>query len=94
MFLILASCGVLTDKFINYLIQIFNIIRIASPIIVVVFTIYEFAKAVFAQDKSENNKALNRLIKRLILAAILFATPTLVNILLTFISNTNGTCGI
>lgn len=79
---------------INYLQKIFNIIKIAAPILVLGLTIFEFVKATVSQDQEALKKASNIFIKRLIMMAILFFLPTLIQILLIIINNNSGTCQI
>lgn len=61
---------------------LFNIMKIAAPILILVLTTFDFVKATILQDKDESKVAFNKLIKRLLLAAILFFLPTLINLLL------------
>lgn len=68
----------LIDKINSYL----NIIKIAVPIILIAFGIIEFTKAVFAGDEESMKKAQKSFIKRLVIAVLIFLTPTLINLLL------------
>ena len=78
----------------GYFIQsIFNIVKYIVPIILIVLTIVEFLTAVTSGDKDNITKALKKTYTRLIIVAIIFLVPTLLNLLLSFVTE-NGTCGI
>ena len=98
-YLLLGDCtyvlGNLNDKTSTaYLLQeIFQVFKFAAPVLVMVFTLIDFFKALVNQEKEDIAKAAKRLIKRLILAAVLFMSPTLINYLFQLLGWT-GTCGI
>lgn len=89
-----ANCSIFDDKTIDMLQKILNIFRILAPILALVFSAMDFLKAVAAGAKDDLKSAGSRLIKRLIIVALLFFVPTVINLLLTLIGNSNGTCGI
>lgn len=86
-------------KFINknslgYFLQfIFNLIKYAVPIILIVLTIADYVKAVTSGDKDNIKKANSQFIKRSIIAVIIFLLPTILNLILGLVT-THGTCGI
>jgi hypothetical protein len=66
----------------NLISDIFNIIMIAAPILVIVLGSLDFAKASLAQDENALKKAGTNFGKRLIAAALLFLLPLIINIIL------------
>lgn len=85
----------LRDKIGSYL----NIIKIAVPIILILFGIIDFCKAVFAGDEEKMKKAQKDFIMRLGIAIIFFLIPTIVDFLLSIANKVwnfiePGSCGI
>lgn len=75
--------------------QILNFIKIVGPILVVVLSSIDFVQVIVKSDDEAMAKAQKKLIKRLILAALLFFIPTLVEAILDIFGITsNSTCGI
>lgn len=68
--------------------SIFNVIKIAAPILILVLSIIDFVRATIQQDKDEMKVAFNKLIKRLILAVILFLLPIILGIVLQWSGST------
>ena len=62
--------------------QILNYIKILGPILVVILSSLDFAKAIIASDDESMKKAEKKLMIRLILAVALFLVPTLVSVML------------
>ena len=62
--------------------QLLNYMRILGPMIVLIMSAVDFAKAIVMGDDETMQKCYKKLIKRLILAMLLFFVPTLVTILL------------
>ncbi|MDD2409384.1 MAG: hypothetical protein PHD03_01530 [Bacilli bacterium] len=71
---------------------ILNVMKIIAPLLIVIFTIYELISAIVSKDDDALTKALGRLKTRIILVAILFFLPVLLNLLLGFIDNKYSTC--
>ncbi len=77
-----------------YLLQeIFDVFKYAAPICVLVFSTIDYIKSVANQSKEDVAKTTSKTAKRLILAAILYFLPTLINFLFGLLRWT-GTCGI
>lgn len=91
---ILDDCSILGTEFNNILQEIFTIIKIAVPILVIVLCSVDIARAVTAQDDKAVKEALSSSIKRIIIGVVVFFVPTLINVLLEFAGNISGTCGI
>lgn len=77
----------------NFLQQAFTIMSYAGPILCLVLSIMDFAKAAASQDKDALTKTGKRTIKRIVLALILFFLPVLINFLFPLFG-WYGTCGI
>lgn len=78
-----------------YMNFVFNLIRYIAIIAFVVLTIVEFFKATTSGDQDALKKALQKTIKRLIIAVIIFFLPILINFVLELLGIiSNPTCGI
>ena len=66
--------------------NIFKIIYIGVPIILILLTSFDFAKVVFVDDKEGIQKAGKRFGKRVVVAILIFLVPTII----IFISNIMG----
>lgn len=62
--------------------KVMNIIRIAVPMLLIVFGIVDFFKATFDNNEDEMKKDRERFIKRIIAAIIVFLVPFFVNLVL------------
>lgn len=75
--------------------QILNYIKILGPILVIVFSSIDFAKAIVVSDEENMRKVQKRFIIRLLAAALLFFIPMLVTVLLEiFGMTTDPLCGL
>lgn len=75
--------------------QLLNYIKILGPILVVILSSLDFAKAIIASDDENMKKSERKLVIRLILAVALFLIPVLVSVLLnTFGITTDQICGL
>lgn len=73
-----VNCSSILTKDLTILVKnVINFVRFLGPLLVIVFTIIEFAGAIFSADVSIT-KPLGRLIRRLIAAALLFFLPFLI----------------
>lgn len=97
------SCKeLLGDDIIEKIQEIVNIIRIMVPILLIVFGIIDFGKAIFVSDENEMKKSQSRFIRRLIVAIGFFLVPSILSILLNIAHNVwdvipsaeNAFCGI
>ncbi len=82
-----------TYKIIN---KIFFWIQIAAPIMVVIFGVLDFTKAMVASDNDAMKKAQSTFIKRIIVAAIIILLPVIMNLVITLYEGATGidTCEI
>lgn len=74
-----VKCGnVFSVELIEELRKIFRVIQIVVPILLTLLTMFDFAKAVFVQDKDGLNKAKNNFLKRAVAAMIVFFSPYII----------------
>ncbi len=73
--------------------QIFNFIKIVGPILVVIISSVDFAQVIINSDDDAMAKALKKLGHRLMLAALLFFIPLLVEVALDLFGFTSS-CGL
>jgi len=64
-----------------YLQTAFTVMKYVAIVILIVFTIMDYASAVSAQDNDAIKKATSKLVTRLIICVILFVLPTLIEFL-------------
>ena len=75
--------------------QIFIFVKIVGPILVVVLSSIDYAKVIIQSDDESMGKANKKLMWRLILAALLFFIPLLIQVFLQMFGFTSDpTCGI
>ena len=72
----------LGQELIDILQEIVDVIRIMVPILLIIFGIIDFGKAIFVSDENEMKKAQSMFIRRLIVAVSFFFIPTILKILL------------
>lgn len=65
-----------------FIVKILNYLRLLGPLMVLVLSSLDFAKAILTSDDESLKKAQSSLITRLILAALLFILPTLIEVIL------------
>ncbi|MBE6153572.1 MAG: hypothetical protein E7166_05050 [Firmicutes bacterium] len=78
--------------------NVFTWIQIAAPIMLVIFGVVDFTKAVAASDNDAIKKAQGAFVKRVIIAAIIILLPFIVDLLLSLLDGALGnnvsTCDI
>lgn len=72
--------------------QVFKIMLIAGPLIVLVLTTTEFISAIVNKDDDAIKKCASKLTTRLVLIVVLFFLPILLNLLLSFLDDKYTTC--
>lgn len=65
-----------------FLVKILDYLKLLGPLMILVLSSLDFAKAILMSDDESLKKAQSNLITRLILAALLFVLPTLIEVLL------------
>lgn len=71
---------------------IFKVFKIVAPIFVIIFSTYDFIKAITGKVEGEMKKAFTKLLKRLLFAVILFFLPNILDWFLGLISEDYSTC--
>lgn len=73
------SCNnVLGASFINLLkTNVFKILYIAIPIMLLVYSTFDFCKVVFADEKDGVNKSIKNLLRRSLVAILIYFVPTI-----------------
>lgn len=74
--------------------DIYSLLKFAVPIIILVFAIIDFLKAISASDPNEVKKAANKLVKRMVIGVAIFVLPNLLEFVLASAGVNFGTCGI
>lgn len=87
-----ADCNGVFDAIQGDLQAALNAIRIIGPLLVGVYTVLDFLKAVTQKDADALKKAGQKLLKRVILIVLLFFLPILVELLLSFLDSSITTC--
>ena len=67
--------------------NVFKIIYFLTPIVLIVLTSIDFAKAVFNDEKDGMKKATSNFVKRAVAAILIFLAPTFVEIILSLLNN-------
>jgi hypothetical protein len=81
------------NDFAYYLQTIFNIMKFAAPVMVLVFTIIDLLKTVASGKDEDFKKVWNKALKRFGYAVIIFFLPDLINYVFSLLG-LYGTCGI
>ena len=66
--------------------NVFKPIKIVTPILLLLFTTLDFAKAVFNDNKDALNKAISNFGKRAVATLVVFFAPDIINLILEFIN--------
>ena len=77
--------------------MIYNVLKWAKyivPVLVIILSILDFIKAIAAQNDDEMKKAQGKFVKRLIVAALLFLLPLIINFALKTFGFYNAGCDI
>lgn len=89
------TCESILDKdLVTIINRILTWIRIAVPILVIILSSMDFGKAVLSEEKDEMKQAINKLVKRLVVAIIIFFIPTLLHLFVDIYNTTVGSDGI
>lgn len=71
--------------------RLFFILKIIIPLLIIIIGIVDFSKASVSGEDKETHKAVNSLIRRIIIGIIIFFIPTLVKIVFDWVSSFNDT---
>lgn len=72
--------------------NVFNLVKIIVPLLVLGLSTVDFIKAVTAKDEKDTKKAFMTLLKRIVYAIILFILPMLINLLLDLFDTGSNVC--
>ena len=86
--------GVFGSELLEKLQSYFNIFKSVVPIIILVLSILDFASSILNSDNDQIKKSQLKLVKRLVLTAIFFLLPIILNFILGLINSSVSTCGI
>ena len=81
------GCELIPSKIMEYINDAMSIIRIAVPALLVGLIIFDFASALFASSEEKMKKAQGKVIKRIIIAIVIFFVPTLINLVLNIVND-------
>ena len=81
---IIIDCDTLLgEDFIERISKYVNIVRIAVPILLIGFGIFDFVSAIFANDDSKMKKAQQKFLMRVGIAVLFFLLPIVIKLILT-----------
>lgn len=88
--------GLLGDKLLDLISEIFGYVQIAAPILLIVLGSVDFAQAVMSDDKDALKKATSKFVKRAIICVAIFFVPLILKYLLSFLNDMgkDPLCGI
>lgn len=87
------SCG-LSDRLISFIANLLKWVKFVIPVLVIIFGILDFIKAVGADKEDEMKKAQGKFAKRLIAAALIFIVPFILEFILNKMGFITEGCGI
>lgn len=89
----LVNCGTfeIPTQIANVVGTIINLIKIAVPILLIIFGMLDLGKAVMAQKEDEIKKGQQMFVKRLIAAAIVFFVVVIVQFAISLIESADAT---
>ncbi len=89
----IGGCG-FSDTLLAWIKNIIRVIKYIIPVIVIVFGIVDFIKAIASDKDDEMKKAQGRFIKRLIAAALIFIVPFIIEFILDKAGFINDECAV
>ena len=81
------GCELIPSKIREYINTAMTYIRIAVPILLVGLIIFDFVSALFAASEDKMKKAQGKILKRIIIAVVIFFVPTLINLLFNIVND-------
>lgn len=93
MFILDVTCGdlVVPGVLVSVIYTIITVIKIAVPIMLVIWGMLDLGKAVIAQKEDDIKKGQQTFIKRLVAAAIVFFVVFVVQLLVNLVGNSGAT---
>lgn len=68
--------------------KILNIVTTLLPIMLIIFLVIDLVKMVITGDDKQQGKTMKTIVNRIIFAILIFFIPTIVNVIMTLVSNT------
>lgn len=89
---ILTSCGEfnIPDQIVNIVSTVINLIKIAIPIILIIYGMLDLGKAVMAQKEDEIKQAQQLFVKRIIAAVLVFLIVAVVQLIMGLIGESDA----
>lgn len=92
-----VKCGSLGQKIVKWIYKIIRMVRYVIPILIIILSILDYIKAIGSDADDEMKKATGKFFKRLIVAAIIFIIPFILEFILKMfklpgLSDTNPFC--
>lgn len=84
----------LTEDIVSMIYNVLKWAKYIAPILVIILSILDFIKAIAAQNDDDMKKAQGKFVKRLIVAALLFLLPLIINFMLKTFGLYNSACDI
>lgn len=84
----------LTESIVSMVYNVLKWAKYIAPILVIILSILDFIKAIAAQNDDDMKKAQGKFVKRLIVAALLFLLPLIINFMLKTFGLYNSACDI
>jgi len=88
-----AKCGIGTS-IVNMVYNVLKWAKYIAPALVIILTMLDFIKAIAAQNDDDMKKAQGKFVKRLIVAALLFLLPLIINFILQTFGLYDSSCDI
>ena len=92
MFNTLTACAGVTipDTIVNLVSTIYTLIKVAVPLLLILFGMIDLGKAVISQKEDDIKKQQNVFVKRLIAAALVFFVFAIVQLLVNLVDDGNS----
>lgn len=88
------DCGSIPSEITNTIGSIYNILLVAIPVVIVIFGLMDFLKAVMGKKEDEMKQSTNAFIKRVITGVIAFFVLALVKFGLNLLQTNNTSSAI
>lgn len=70
--------------------KVFFILKIVIPLLLIIFSIVNFSKVALSGDDKAMNDTVGQMIKKLVLAVVIFLIPTVVKLVFDFLGEISG----
>ena len=88
-----SKCNVGT-AIVSMVYNVLKWLKYIAPALVIIFTMLDFIKAIASQNDDDMKKAQGKFVKRLIVAALLFLLPLIINFLLQTFGLFDSSCDV